>query len=165
MSKNGEADFAFSLADSYNGRNPDGTYADNQTEAFISINCLDYAADDDPATHAVRGGATARGGAGVRPADVLRRARMRCSGRSSRRASRTRSPRTARPTSSWSARPTTRPPRTCGRRAWPDELQHGHLITYDGEGHTAYNKSNACVNEAVDDFLVDGTVPDNDPMC
>src|SRR5690349_19995334 len=48
--KNGEADFAFSLADSYNSSNPDGTYADNQTEAFISINCLDYDAEDDPDT-------------------------------------------------------------------------------------------------------------------
>ena len=36
---------AFLLADSYNGRNDDGTYAYNSTEAFISINCLDYAGD------------------------------------------------------------------------------------------------------------------------
>jgi hypothetical protein len=45
------------------------------------------------------------------------------------------------------------------------ELQNGHLVTYKGEGHTAYNKSNSCVNNAVDDFLVDGTVPESDPHC
>ncbi len=45
------------------------------------------------------------------------------------------------------------------------ELQHGHLITYHGEGHTAYNKSNSCVNNAVDDYFVKGTVPSKDPDC
>ena len=46
-----------------------------------------------------------------------------------------------------------------------DTLENGHLVTYEGEGHTAYNKSNACVNQAVDDFLVNGTVPVLDPKC
>jgi dienelactone hydrolase len=45
------------------------------------------------------------------------------------------------------------------------ELQSGHLLTYKGEGHTAYNKSNSCVNNTVDKFLVSGTVPATDPMC
>jgi hypothetical protein len=44
-------------------------------------------------------------------------------------------------------------------------LENGHLVTYDGEGHTAYNKSNSCVNDAVEDFLIDGVVPTSDPMC
>ncbi|MDZ4045984.1 MAG: alpha/beta hydrolase [Rhodoglobus sp.] len=38
-------------------------------------------------------------------------------------------------------------------------------MTYNGEGHTAYNKSNDCVNRVVDDFLIDGTVPGADPEC
>jgi hypothetical protein len=45
------------------------------------------------------------------------------------------------------------------------ELENGHLVTYRGEGHTAYNKSNSCVNDAVDDFFIDGTVPAADPNC
>ncbi len=45
------------------------------------------------------------------------------------------------------------------------QLENGHLITYNGEGHTAYNKSNSCVNDAVDDFFIDGTVPASDPNC
>ena len=39
------------------------------------------------------------------------------------------------------------------------ELQNGHLITYNGDGHTAYMRSNACVNDAVDAYLVKGVVP------
>jgi homoserine acetyltransferase len=46
-----------------------------------------------------------------------------------------------------------------------DTLENGHLVTYTGEGHTAYNKSNDCVNNVVDAFLIDGTVPDRDPDC
>jgi hypothetical protein len=45
------------------------------------------------------------------------------------------------------------------------ELENGHLVTYKGEGHTAYNKSNSCVNNTVDNFLVHGTVPSTDPKC
>ena len=50
-------------------------------------------------------------------------------------------------------------------QALADELENGHLITYTGEGHTAYNKSNACVDDAVDAFFLEGTVPDTDPDC
>ena len=45
------------------------------------------------------------------------------------------------------------------------QLENGHLVTYHGEGHTAYNKSNSCVNDAVDDFLIEGRVPAKDPDC
>jgi dienelactone hydrolase len=49
--------------------------------------------------------------------------------------------------------------------ALAEQLENGHLITYHGEGHTAYNKSNDCVNDAVDDYFIDGTVPESDPDC
>ena len=39
------------------------------------------------------------------------------------------------------------------------ELQNGHLITYNGDGHTAYMRSNSCVDDAVDAYLVKGVVP------
>ena len=38
-------------------------------------------------------------------------------------------------------------------------LENGHLITYDGDGHAAYNRSNSCVNDAVDAYLLAGKVP------
>jgi len=39
------------------------------------------------------------------------------------------------------------------------ELKDGHLITYDGDGHTAYMRSNKCVDGAVDAYLLKGVVP------
>ncbi len=44
------------------------------------------------------------------------------------------------------------------------ELEHGHLLSYDGDGHTAYGQS-ACVDDAVDAYLVDGTVPPKGKAC
>jgi hypothetical protein len=45
------------------------------------------------------------------------------------------------------------------------QLSNGHLISYEGEGHTAYNKSNSCVDDAVTNFFLRGAVPAEDPMC
>jgi pimeloyl-ACP methyl ester carboxylesterase len=39
------------------------------------------------------------------------------------------------------------------------DLENGHLITFDGDGHTAYKRSNSCVNDAVDAYLLNGAVP------
>ncbi len=39
------------------------------------------------------------------------------------------------------------------------------LLTYDGEGHTAYGRSNQCIIDAVDGFLVDGELPDSGTRC
>ena len=39
------------------------------------------------------------------------------------------------------------------------ELADGHLITFDGDGHTAYTRSNSCVNDAVDAYLLNGDLP------
>ena len=49
--------------------------------------------------------------------------------------------------------------------ALADQLESGVLVSYEGEGHTAYNKSNACVSDAVERYLIEGTVPAADPMC
>ena len=49
--------------------------------------------------------------------------------------------------------------------ALAEQLDNGHLVTYEGEGHTAYNKSNACVDNTIDDYFIDGTVPADDPRC
>ena len=51
----GKTKTAFLLADSYNDRNANGTYSTNTTEAFMAVNCLDYANDDLGRDHAARG--------------------------------------------------------------------------------------------------------------
>jgi hypothetical protein len=45
------------------------------------------------------------------------------------------------------------------------ELKNGHLLTYNGDGHTAYMRSNACVNDAVDAYLIKGVVPSPGLKC
>lgn len=39
------------------------------------------------------------------------------------------------------------------------------LLTYEGDGHTAYGRSNQCVVDAVDAYLVDGVLPDSGLRC
>ena len=44
-------------------------------------------------------------------------------------------------------------------------LAKGVLVTFKGEGHTAYGRSNECVSSAVDNFLIAGTLPKKEPLC
>lgn len=44
-------------------------------------------------------------------------------------------------------------------------LDSGVLVTFDGDGHTAYGRSNDCVDDAVNAYLVDGTVPEDGLRC
>lgn len=46
-----------------------------------------------------------------------------------------------------------------------DQLESGRLITYDGDGHTAYMRSNDCIDKAVDNYLINGTPPDDGLKC
>jgi pimeloyl-ACP methyl ester carboxylesterase len=46
-----------------------------------------------------------------------------------------------------------------------DQLANASLITYNGDGHTAYMRSNSCVDDAVDAYYVDGTVPKDGLRC
>jgi hypothetical protein len=46
-----------------------------------------------------------------------------------------------------------------------EQLASGVLVTRVGEGHTGYNKGNACVDGAVESYLIDGTVPEDGLRC
>ncbi|WP_061961550.1 alpha/beta hydrolase [Demequina flava] len=51
---------------------------------------------------------------------------------------------------------------------WAESLADrldAELLVYDGEGHTAYGRSNQCVIDNVDGFLVDGVMPDSGTEC
>ena len=45
------------------------------------------------------------------------------------------------------------------------ELESGVLVSRDGDGHTAYNKGNDCIDVAVEDYLIEGTVPKDGLEC
>lgn len=44
-------------------------------------------------------------------------------------------------------------------------LDSATLLTWEGEGHTAYGRSNACVTDAVDAYFLEGTVPAEGLVC
>ncbi|CAN5390120.1 hypothetical protein BH23ACT6_BH23ACT6_05710 [soil metagenome] len=46
-----------------------------------------------------------------------------------------------------------------------DTLDSGVLLSYDGEGHTAYGRSNNCIDDTVDAYLLEGTVPSDGKEC
>ena len=46
-----------------------------------------------------------------------------------------------------------------------DELDNATLVTYEGVGHTAYGEGSSCVDDAVDRYLLKGTVPTKDLVC
>ncbi|MBG6055516.1 pimeloyl-ACP methyl ester carboxylesterase [Salinibacterium sp. CAN_S4] len=160
----GDANYAFQLADTYNGRDVDGNYAENQTEAFIGINCLDARGDGNVAQMRaeaaeltelapVLGPQMSWGGTGCPNWPVP--------------AKRGRAPIVAEGSADILVVGTTNDPATpyTWAQTVAETLENGHLVTYDGEGHTAYNKSNDCVNDAVDEYLINGTVPAADPLC
>jgi pimeloyl-ACP methyl ester carboxylesterase len=49
--------------------------------------------------------------------------------------------------------------------ALADQLESGHLLTFEGEGHTAYGRSNSCIEDAVDAYLISGTLPADGLVC
>jgi len=50
-------------------------------------------------------------------------------------------------------------------QALASELSSGVLLTFQGEGHTAYGRSNECILGTVDAYLLDGSVPSEGKRC
>ncbi len=160
----GSARVAFALADSYYERNANGTYNDNSTEAFDAINCLDYVSDASVATMRVQAAELKKAAPTFGP-------QMSYGGAACAtwpfKSTRQRGPIAAAGSAPIIVVGTTNDPAT--PYVWAQnlakELQNGHLVTRKGDGHTGYNKGNACVDAAVDYFFLDNTVPKTDPKC
>jgi len=162
--QNNDASTLLQLANFYLDRKDDGTYTSNANLAFMAINCLDYPvvsrtiAQLDAFAADVRTVAPTFGDQFVYAAGCEAwpikstgvRAPIRAAG----------------------AAPilvvgTTGDPATPYQWAvsLAGQLESGHLLTFDGQGHTAYTRSNACIMNAVDAFLVSGTVPADGKRC
>jgi hypothetical protein len=138
----GDGTSLMQLANQYADRNPGGQYAGNIMEVIYAVNCLDKPDGDDVAERA----RLAEEAVAEAP--------------------------TWGPFLMWSSLP-------CG--FWPverdpatpyewavrlrDQLADASLITFDGDGHTAYTRSNDCVDDAVDEFYLKGTVPKDGLSC
>jgi hypothetical protein len=162
--QNNTAATLLALANFYLQRNEDGTYQSNSMVAFTAINCLDYptpaltydemlAFADKAAAKAPTFGRVFAMTVGCEAWPVqstAERAQLHAAG----------------------AAPivvigTTGDPATPYQWAvsLAGQLESGHLLTWKGEGHTAYGRSNACIGDAVDSYLVDGTVPKDGLTC
>jgi pimeloyl-ACP methyl ester carboxylesterase len=158
----GNPDVAFQLADFYYNRE-NGTYLDNSTEAFRAYNCMDYpveVTDEEQAAAEALLAAEAPTVApywfGPDPCLVWPYAPTGVRGEI-----------TAEGAAPIVVVGTTNDPATPYEWAvsLADQLASGVLITRVGEGHTGYNKGNACVDTAVEAYLLQGTVPQDGLRC
>jgi len=157
-----DAETAFLLADFYYNREA-GEYLDNQTEAFRAYNCMDYPADATDAEVAAAEALLAEKAptvapywAGPDPCEVW-----------AYPATGVREPITAAGAAPIVVVGTTNDPAT--PYEWSvslaEQLESGVLVTREGEGHTGYNKGSACVDDAVESYLIEGTVPEDGLRC
>jgi pimeloyl-ACP methyl ester carboxylesterase len=159
--KNGDSKGLFSLADSYSGRLEDGTYS-NQFDANAAVNCAD--SDARPDEDEIRDLAVEWNqkypffGAG---------AAVNLYTCSVWEAERTPLPERNAPGSKailvigTSGDPVTPLP---GAEDMAEQIDNGHLLVWQGQGHTAYPKSE-CVNAAVNTYLIDLAPPMDGLTC
>ncbi|WP_328537502.1 alpha/beta hydrolase [Streptomyces sp. NBC_00344] len=62
---------------------------------------------------------------------------------------------------------TTRDPATPYKwaKSLASQLASGTLLTYDGDGHTAYGRGSDCIDTAINTYLLEGTPPKNGEKC
>ncbi|MFD9789601.1 alpha/beta hydrolase [Streptomyces sp. NPDC059070] len=62
---------------------------------------------------------------------------------------------------------TTRDPATPYKwaRSLASQLSSGRLLTYEGDGHTAYGRGSDCIDTAINTYLLEGTVPPAGKKC
>ncbi|MEW1954490.1 alpha/beta hydrolase [Terrabacter sp. NPDC080008] len=162
--KAGNGQSLMQLADAYAGRRPGGGYDGNLMESIYAVNCLDrpdspklsayekYAKDFS--AKAPTWGANLAWGAlpcGVWPVkstDLPHKI-------------------SAPGSNTIVVVGTTRDPATIYEwsKRLRDQLDNAVLVSFDGDGHTAYGRSNTCVDSAIDAFYVQGRVPKDGLRC
>lgn len=158
----GDGTSLMDIADWFNGRNPDGSYEDNLTEAYWAITCSDNGpTTESPETLLAQYNnidplfgpmfAWSEGGCynwpfdrGIDLSDV--------------------------------SAPTADPIVVIGTTydpATPDawakslaaQLEVGVYVNFNGDGHTAYKSGSKCIDDLVDAFFIDGVVPAANTSC
>ncbi len=160
----GDGSMLLYLADLMAGRAADGTYPDGSTEANWAINCADFGSAGDPEVWTKQAKeleeASPTFGQMLAYGDVL------CAEWPGHPAG-DRGPIHAAGSNPIMVVGTTGDPATPypWAQSLAKELDRGFLVTYQGEGHTAYGRSNACITSAVDAFLIDGERPRDGLTC
>ncbi|WP_018157175.1 alpha/beta hydrolase [Demetria terragena] len=161
----GNGNDLMALANSYSERDSEGNYSSNIMQVISAVNCLDRQGSPDVAdyrkdqanftkTAPTWGPLLAWGGA------VCGEWPVKATGKPKKI--------TAQGSSPILVIGTTRDPAT--PYEWSvrlnNMLDNSRLISWDGDGHTAYMRSNKCVDGATDKYLLEGKVPDKkDTKC
>ncbi|MFJ9411835.1 alpha/beta hydrolase [Streptomyces sp. NPDC101393] len=164
QAKAGDGRGLLTLSDSYYERDLDGTYA-NQMYANPAVNCLDLPSTFN-SPEQVRAALPNFRKASPVFGDQFAWSALNCA--------------------YWPAKPTgtrhrieakgaapivvvgtTRDPATpyIWAKGLADQLASGTLLTYVGDGHTAYGRGSDCIDSAINTYLLDGTVPPKNKRC
>lgn len=156
------AELILSLADRQLGRNPDGTW-DNSADAQTMVSCAD--AKERPTVDEAIAQTETVAGAAPTFGEVLKTGPLGCIDW----------PMAANPVPDWAAPDA--PPilvvGTVGDPATPYEwseqmskaLEGSVLLTYEGDGHTAFMRGGPCIDDAVVAYLVDLELPAPGTSC
>jgi hypothetical protein len=163
LARRGDGSLLLLLADSYNRRDRDGHF-ENISAANNAVNCSDYVVPTDvtaydalvPKLEAIA----------PRFGEAIAYSGLTCA--------------------FWPVHPAQDPPPTVARGAAPivvvgttgdpatpyewaiklaDTLESGLLLTYEGEGHTAYGGKSACIDDAIDRYLITLQPPADGTRC
>ena len=152
------------ITDAFASRQSDGSYSSNSTEVLMPVNCLDFPVQGDDASWEQN--ATAVKEASPTFSAQLLYPDAYCQGWG-HESSRKREKITASGAAPILVVGTTGDPATpyAWSEALAEQLETGQLLTWKGNGHTAYGRSNDCVKNAVDTYLLNGTMPDKGLTC
>ncbi len=152
------------LANGYARRRPGGTYTGNLMEVMPAVNCLDRPDSPDLATY--QNYANEFTEEAPTWGETLAWGGLPCSVWPAKAGT---GPHTI---SAQGSAPivvvgTTRDPATIYEwsKRLKDQLSNAVLVSYDGDGHTAYGRSNDCIDNAIDAYYVQGRVPADGLTC
>lgn len=151
------------LADEMVDRKADGTYS-NQTDANMAVNCVDKPTPQNLAAYGKAAAEAEKSAPRFGPFVVW--GGVPCVYWPTQSAPEPK-PLTANGADPILVIGTTRDPATPYK--WSenlaDQLSSGVLLTFEGDGHTAYLQGNACITNAVDDYLVTTDPPKDGTTC
>ncbi|MFI6318134.1 alpha/beta hydrolase [Nonomuraea sp. NPDC050556] len=159
----GDGTILLRIADIYFERDPDGSFS-NQNDANTAINCLDRSYPASPEAYARKVAKAVKKAPHFGP--YVAGGVMPCAYWP------VRSKGTDKPLRAKGSGPivvvgTLRDPATpyAWAQALAKQLDAGVLISYDGDGHTAYKTNSTCVDRLVDAYLIGQSAPAEDISC